>query len=353
MSPSLQQQKGIALIYVLLIFALITLMASQIVTSLWLHTEKNARYLERIQARHHALSAENYVAILLEQDAEIDKKNRHLIDHKNEFWNVNTVGYEIEQGEVEITIIDEQSRFNLNWLSDDHQNNTEKGNNLNNRAVFLQQRLLQDSQNDRTSYYLEMLKNLLLYETLDPQLAYKIKDWLDSDQEVSDAGAEDLSYLSLKQARRTADTAISSISELKLIDGIGEEELEKLIPLVTVLPKTSKINLNTALPEVIQSLSKKLTPGDVQAIIDARGDIGIESLEELNRFSSLAGRVSVLRNAPVEFRSNYYSIYIKAIYRDTSFQMKTLLIRNDEGKVQVAGREIGPSQYWAMTRKDP
>ena len=86
------------------------------VTSLWLHTEKNTRYLERIQAKHHALAAEQYVALLLEQDAEEDKKKKRQVDHDKERWNVESVGYGIDQGEVELQIVDENGRFNINWL---------------------------------------------------------------------------------------------------------------------------------------------------------------------------------------------------------------------------------------------
>ena len=344
-------QRGIALIYVLLIFAMITLMASQIVTSLWLHTEKNARYLERVQAKHYAFGAENFVALLLEQDAERDKKNKRQVDHEKEFWNVDTVNYDIDQGDIEITIVDEQSFFNLNWLAD----GGVPGKDQDQPSALMKSRQQQStalSNFGNNTNYLEMLQNLLLSQALDPQLAYKIKDWVDSDQEAAEAGAEDLFYLYLEQPRRTADMAMASVSELKLIDGVGETELEKLIPLVTVLPRNSKINLNSALPSVIRSISKNLTDGDAQAIIDARGERGIVNMAALNNFPSLNGKTGLLQAAPVEFSSNFYSVYIKATYRDTSFYMRTLLFRNGEGRVQVAGREIGPSSYWAVVKKE-
>lgn len=348
-----QKQKGIALIYVLLIFAMITLMASQLVTSLWLHTEKNARYLERMQAKHYALGAEQYIAILLEQDFESDKKNKRTVDHEKEAWNIEGVDYDVEQGDIEILMVDEQSRFNLNWLSDGGGDVPGTGGGalglLNNPPQLAN---LQAWQNDNADY-LEMLKNLLLTQALDPQLAYKIKDWVDSDQDAEEAGAEDLFYLSLENPRRTGDTEMVSISELKLIDGINADELEKLIPLVTVLPKASKINLNTALPELIRSISKNLTEGDAQAIADGRGEKGIEKMADLNNLPALSGKTAPLQNAPVEFSSSYFSAYIKATYRDTTFYLKSSLVRNPDGQVQVARREIGPSSYWATAKKEP
>ena len=345
------RQQGIALIYVLLIFALITLMASQMVTSLWLHTEKNARYLERMQAKHYALGAEQYIALLLEQDFENDKKNKRTVDHEKEAWNITEVDYNIEQGDIEITIVDEQSRFNINWLSDSGSSTGSSGANPNAQNPRNQD-LVPGSHQAENVNYIRMLQNLLLTQALDPQLAYRIKDWVDSDQEATEAGAEDLVYLALEEPRRTGDTEMASISELKLIDGLSEEDLEKIIPLVTVLPKAAKINLNSALPEVIRSISKNITEGDAQAIIEARGDKGIEKLADLNSLASLGGKVGPLQSAPVEFSSSYFSAYIKATYRDTTFYLKTSLVRNPDGQVQVAGREIGPSSYWVVTKKE-
>ena len=199
---------------------------------------------------------------------------------------------------------------------------------------------------------IEILQNLFLNLTLDPQLVYKIQDWVDANQEATEAGAEDLTYLALEPPRRTPDTEMAAISEIKLIQGFGEEEIEKLIPLITVLPKNTKINLNTALPEVIRSLSKKFSEGDARVIIEARGDKGLENIEALNKIPSLNGETGVFQSSPISFSSSYFGVLIKATYRDTTFYLKTLLYRNAEGQVLVVGREIGPSNYWVTTKKE-
>ena len=320
-----RRQRGIALIYVLLIFSMITLMASQMVTSLWLHTEKNARFLERIQAKHHAMSAEQYVAMLLEQDFEEDKKKKRQVDHERERWNVDTVGFGIEQGGVELQIVDENGRFNLNWL------NTEA---LDGKRYSKQFEVI--------------LQNL----GIDTQLVQAIKDWIDSDQEPSETGAEDNNYLVLDPPRRTADFPLISLSELRLIQGVGKEEFELLTPLVTTLPKESKVNVNSALPEVLRSLDDKITEGDAQAIIDSRGDEGFAKLEDMTKLPALKDKTAELKAAGFEFSSSYFNVYIKATYRDTVFYMRTLLVRNADGQVQVAGREIGPNDYWVTAKKE-
>ena len=321
-------QSGVALIYVLVIFLLITTVASQIVMNLWLHTEKNSRYLERVQAKHYALGAEQYITLLLEKDFEQDKKNNRMVDHENEIWHVKTTDYDVEQGDIEIRVEDEQGRFNLNWLVDE---NTQPG---------------KQSSGNSDSSSVQMFKNFLSAQSLDPQLAYKLKRWVSKVQGSASQGEEDQVYLSLSPPRRTGQTEMASVSELMLIDGFNHDEIEKLLPYITVLPKSSKMNMNTALPEVISTLNNNITEGDALMIINGRGDTGLSNIEELNQLVAVSGKAGGGQNELVAFGSQYFSVQIKATYRDTSFYLRTLLYRSGEGHVQVVGREIGPSQYW-------
>ncbi len=320
-----KHQAGIALIYVLLIFSIITLMASQMVTSLWLHTEKNGRYLERIQARHLALGAEQYVALLLEQDSEDDKKKKKQVDHERERWNITEVAYAVEQGEIELRIVDENSLFNLNWLS----------------AKAL----------DAKRFDL-MFDLLLENQGIDSGVKDNIKDWVDKDQDALENGAEDNYYLSMEPAHRTADTAMVSMTELKLIKGIGEEEYEKLLPLVTSIPESSKININTAIPEVLRTVSKNISEGDVTSIIDSRSAEAFSKVGDLAKLPAFKEKTADLKSAPLGVDSNFFTVFIKASYRDTTFYLRTQLFRNAEGHVQVASREIGPNDYWVAAKKE-
>ena len=322
--PFLQQQKGIALIYVLLIFSMITLMATQIMTSLLLHTDKNTQYIERTQAKHYAMSAEQYVSYLLEEDFLADRKKQRQVDHEKERWNVKSLDYELDQGKVELAVIDEQSRFNINWLM---------------------------SQGNEGKKSLQMFQNLLLTQSLDIELANKVQVWLGVSPEALKAAADN-DYLMLLPARRAGNAEMSSVSELRLVQGITAEHYFQLAPLISALPKDTKINLNTALPEVIRSISEKITEGDALAIIEGRGDEGFTKIEEIGSISGLNEKMAEIRSAPVSFFSQYFTVYIKATYRETSFYLKTRLRRSNSGKVQVAGREIGPNTYWITSNKE-
>ena len=123
-------------------------------------------------------------------------------------------------------------------------------------------------------------------------------------------------------------------------------------PLVTTLPKESKVNVNSALPEVLRSLSDKITEGDAQTIINSRTGEGFAKLEDMTKLPALKDKTAELKAAGFEFSSSYFNVYTKATYRDTVFYMRTLLVRNADGKVQVAGREIGPNDYWVTANKE-
>ncbi len=309
----------------LIIFSIIAVMASQIVTNLMLHTEKNARLLERTQAKHYALGAEQYVALLLEADFQSDKQKKRQVDHEKEAWNVKTVPYAMDQGSVDIVVIDEQSLFNLNWLR---------------------------AEGDNGKKNLTMFKNLLSGQAMDTELATHLLTWLGAAPDSAKGAAADNIYLVLEPPRRAGNTDMASISELRLVQGIDEDTFEKLAPFVTVLPQSSKININTALPEVITAISEKLTASDAAAIIAGRGEEGFAKFEDLSNIVDVKDKMNELRNAPLSFSSHYFTVYVTAVYRDTAFYLKTRLVRNSEGNVQVAAREIGPNRYWAAFEKE-
>lgn len=321
------RQRGVALLYVLLIFSMIALMASQLVVNLLSYTEKNARFIERVQAKHYAFGAEQYVALLLEADFQEDKKKNRQVDHKQERWNVSGVDYEVDEGYIDLVVIDEQGEFNINWLR---------------------------STDKEGSKYLQMFENLLSAINMDIGLAKQVQEWLGADPDSADdnAAAADNAYLLLDSPRRIANTGVVSVSELKLVDGMSVDDFELLAPFVSMLPKVSKMNLNTALPEVIQSISEKISESDAEAIIAGRGKEGFAKMSDISKVTEVQHALADLRSAPLSFFSQYFSTYIKATYRDTSFYMKTLFFRNDEGQVQVVGREIGPNSYWLINNKD-
>ena len=99
---------------------------------------------------------------------------------------------------------------------------------------------------------------------IDAQLASRLQDWIDENTDALPAGAEDDFYLLLDQPYRTSNTRLSSVSELQLMQILEPGDFEKLLPLVTVLPETAAINMNTVSAPVLTALGENMTMTDAK-----------------------------------------------------------------------------------------
>ncbi|MGI9278874.1 MAG: type II secretion system minor pseudopilin GspK [Endozoicomonas sp.] len=317
----MRRQKGVALLYVLMIFAVITVMSSRMLSDLWLHTSQNTSYLERVQAKQYALGAEQYAAFLLEEDAKSDNEQGDLSDNESEVWNIKQVAYEVEQGALSINVIDASSKLNLNGL------------------------LLDEN---KRRQYAEVIKRLLRNLEQKQDLVMAMEDWLDDNQEPLAQGAEDNTYLMAAPAYRAADTEFASVSELRLIDGVSHEVYLKLLPYFTALPVNNSVNLNTAPEEVLLALSDNLTEEDVLGLINLRADQRLASMEDLHVLTGLKNKLGAQKAFPMAFNSHYFLVYAHAQYRDTDYYLQSLLYRSPDGKVSVLEREVGLNPDWKL-----
>lgn len=324
----LRRESGVALIFVLLIFAIIVVVATRMATRLYHNTEKYSRYLQFVQAKHYALGAEQYVALLLEEDKKKDRKQGKLIDHWFEPWADAGADnhFSVAEGEISIQVLDDQGRFNLN--------------------------LLAGAQNKEV---LAAATRLFSNEKIDPRLADRIREWIDAKQAVEESGTGDSLYLTSSPPYRKGNTLLASVSELKLLQILTQEEYERLLPHVTVLPDSQAgLNVNTMTAEVLRSLSDRLSESDAKSIIDERGREGFSNIQIFLRHPLLRGNVSQasIETLKLDVKSRFFSVYVKAVYRDATFYLHSRLARDDNGRVAVVGRELDVSPNWvAALRK--
>ncbi|MCX8030621.1 MAG: type II secretion system minor pseudopilin GspK [Thermodesulfovibrionales bacterium] len=153
------------------------------------------------------------------------------------------------QGQLFITIEDENSKFNINSLINDNQT-------LNLHSYNLFRRLL---------------KKLQLKE----EIADIISDWIDKDREPRLKNSED----------RAKNSYLESLEELLLIDGIDMLTFNKLKPFLTIYGvdkiNSHLININTASEIIIMSLDDKITKETAEKIIHSRPFENISSVEKV------------------------------------------------------------------------
>ena len=250
-----RRDRGVALITAMLISAIATMVAANLAWDNALDVRRTLVNLGRDQAVQVALGAESWIISILRQDG-----GDNATDHLGEVWASELPGLPIEGGEVFGNIEDLQGRFNVNNLVDEDGQVVEKS--------------------------LEQFRRLLNALGLDPRYAGLTADWIDSNFDASfPDGAEDAIYTSRLPPYRTANQTLSSVSELAAIEGMDRATFRILEPHIVALPGRTAINVNTATPAVLQSLSENLTTGDVESLIKARESGGFVDME--GSFSAL------------------------------------------------------------------
>lgn len=223
------RQRGVALLTILLVAALASVMLVQLLSRHHLSVAYTRQALHSQQALSYALGAESWVRHLLHRDRLQDDRSPP-VDSLEDAWTEPEVPFEVAGGGIEIRVRDLEGLFNLNSIDGD-------------------------------PAALERFRRLLSALELEATLADVLLDWIDVDEEVSGLGAEDGVYLLEDPPYRTANTAVASVSELRLLANMDAEQYDRLAPFVTALPAAAGlININTAPAPVMAALAPGMDP---------------------------------------------------------------------------------------------
>lgn len=314
----MKQQRGIALITILVMVALATILAATIVKR-QANTAENTAYLMRQnQSLMYAKSAEAFFSELLVDDAE----NAADIDHLQENWAKPMPAFPVEDGFVSGTIQDESGKFNLNSLV-----NADGTPNLPAKIWF---------------------EKLLLRVGLQEKLSEAVIDWQDpDDQTIGGMGAEANYYQGLSPSYLPSNTQFHHVEELKLVRGFEGEKYLQIADYVTTAPNTdSKLNINTASAVLLASLDPKLEVNAVQQVIQQRQAnlqyfSNVSELWAIEPFAQVGNEVRTELNDLLGVQSNYFKARIEVILSERKRQFSSDLVRKDK-TVYVAYRSMAP-----------
>ena len=226
---SRHRQRGVALITAVLVVAIGTMIAVNLMWEGTLDLRRAESALAADQGLMYGQGAEAWAADILRQDL-VDSPDT---DHLSEQWAIELPPLPVDGGTITGKLEDLQGRFNLNNLI---------------AADGM------ESQLARRQF--ERLLNLV---EIDPGLAGAVVDWLDPDTDLRfPTGGEDVVYSDQDPPYRTANAMITSASELMAIAGFDRESYQRLAPYVTVLPRGTKLNVNTASDVLLASLSDNI-----------------------------------------------------------------------------------------------
>lgn len=246
-------QRGVALILVLLMISIIVAVTIQLNRSTRSEVYEAANLSDGIRMRYVAESG-FYAgeALLLADKNPFDALTEDWA--KTEMLALKSEGF-FDNGSFKLLIEDEGGRIPVNLLV--------SGNGYNAPVRDLLLRLL-------TGHYFRLSQDQA------GEVVDAIKDWIDADDEVTGSGAEGGYYAGLDKPYAAKNAHLDCIEELLMIKGVTRElfygtgESPGLLSCLTVFGD-GKININTAPKPVLRALSAEMT------------DDGVEELDEYRR----------------------------------------------------------------------
>ena len=282
-----ENEKGIALLVTLLILVLVVALVHEVFRIGTQSAQSGAYGRDSIRCILLAEGGTAAARIVLRIDA---RDNQY--DTLDEIWSRAALPITLGDGEVRVTLEDEERKIDLNRLM------LPNGNAPDERRLAVFQRLLDTLGIERT-------------------VADAVVDWLDNDENPRVAGAESSYYNGLPNPYRAKNDLFDTIGELRLVRGVTAEIYEKLLPFVTV-SSSGMVNLNTAPKEVLMSLSAGVDLAEAGPI-DAKTADEIIAYRQDHPFTTASqiGNVSpflrdlyartLIRNL-VDVRSTYFHV---------------------------------------------
>lgn len=308
----MSRQRGVALITVLLVVAVVTVVTAGLIARQQLSIRSTANQLQVRQAWHFAQGGELLAQGMLLRDWRRGQ-NESPVDHLGEPWAQSLMSFDLDDGgQIRIRIEDASGRFNLNSLLRDEQPNEQA---------------------------IQQFRRLLLRLNIEAPYAEQLVDWLDNNQDATGAyGAEDNRYLLLAPPYRTADRRLQDVSELRLL-GMPVEHFQALAPYVAALPAEVGLNVNTASALVLSTLAEGLSLEAAQNLIAGRGASGYREIGAFLQQPALQGLPLAVETLAVS--SEYFQVISEVDFADRRQVLVSQLQRGRDGRVRVLSRDLG------------
>lgn len=275
MTGRLKNESGFALILTLVVTALMVAVVVEMIHQVYVDTSLSRGFRDGQQASLLAESGATGGAKLL-QTGLSGRTYTSLSDP----W-ATPLKLEDEVGSLEVTIIEESGKININDL------------------VYLQTGIYIDA-TQKTLIRLGTLLTPQLPETIWPAVA----DWIDSDDLPRAGGAETPYYRTLQPPYNARNGALMTLTELSLVKGMTPEIVGNLRPYLTVYKdpalQLQTININTAPKAVLMALDSGIDDRMAEQIMEERKLQPFKTIGELSRVpgldtiaTGLGGRITV------------------------------------------------------------
>ncbi len=301
-----QRARGAALILAMLIAALAATVAVTLAAGQQQWLAGVALRSEQVQAQALAQAGVQWARQIMFEDVRLGP-----VDHLGEPWALPLPATPIDNGSIQGRIVDAQGLLNLNDLGRD----TAFGALA--RARF--ERLFA-----RLGVPVGMLD--------------VIADWVDVDSVARPNGAEDAWYLAQPSAALAANAPIVRVAELAALRNFTAQAADALAPYVVALPPETKLNVNTAPPEVLAAAISGLDSGGLATLVALRRERPFVNVPDLR--SRLPPGVTLDAEEMFAVGSDYFLVTVVARQGASLAQARALLKRGTGGWPQVVWQTL-------------
>ncbi|HEY7745279.1 MAG TPA: type II secretion system minor pseudopilin GspK [Desulfuromonadales bacterium] len=277
--PSLRGEKGMALLLVLVVVALLTSMLTEFAFSTLVDLRLTETFRDSTRAYYLAKGGVRVGRIFLKED-----RNSYDAYTPEELWSQGVSSYPVGDGWISVGIEDLDGRLNINSLVN----------------------AAQDVNSVSKERFYRFFANL--GETDPEGLTAALIDWIDEDStpyvdpDSGATGAEDDYYQQQTPPLHCADEPLRSLDELTMVRGFTPDLIRRIEPHVTVYGSTdsTRINVNTASMEVLMAYSMSpeslvITREAAEQIVERRNSKPFRTASELIEINSISGLENLLR----------------------------------------------------------
>lgn len=351
-TKKLGYNRGVALITVMIIFAVLSILAVRILNTQQMHIQRTSNIINSSRAYQYMYGAEIFATSQLTTYFEESKAERV---HRKQPWAQGALAFEIEQGlgQMEGTIRDMHSCFNLNSIIMEQAQSGAQGVGQGGNGAELgggsgDERGPKDGSKDSgmpgVDLFSQLIESKIEDSSVSPQaLAVAVKDWIDEDQEPTGIdGAEDYNYTGLDVPYRTANTLMAHSSELLVVKGFTPKIYDDIKESLCVLPTTDgTINVNTVKPEQAELVWMLLEDVELSQVRQVLEELPEDGYDESSFFEALgSGKLSSKGQGRLVYDSKYMLLTAKASVNSGTATIRSLMLKNDS-EFHVVARHIG------------
>ncbi|MFC5079285.1 type II secretion system minor pseudopilin GspK [Vibrio thalassae] len=321
-------QKGVALIVILLLLAIMVSIAATMSERLFSQFTRASNQINYQQAYWYAIGVEALASVAIKESYKDNKDSVNL----NQPWALEERTYPLDYGQATGYIRDMQSCFNVNALA----NVTPNANSATKPfLVRFFQRLLEESEVE--NYQAE-------------QIADSTWEFINKETTVrSVSGVGDSYYESLSPAYVAANSLIADSSELRAINQMSGEAMLRIAPLVCALPTSRwKLNVNTISAEQAPLLAALFAPNlsvdNAKQLIESRPFDGWSSVNQFLAESQMGVVDDNTKQQGSPFLtvdSVYFELDAQVVVDESRLRLRTLFFSQDRQDVTVVRRRLG------------